>query len=170
MRCISVMLVCLMDTSLHSIRWYACLAFFVPRLAFFTSLHLCTFTYMFMHASLCVLVSSSLIPTNLVRVHTHPQYTRPRVPFRNFVWWHVCRPYSNLMELWTLDPNPHFSSLDTPFCLTTCFFAPVWLSLIVCPLACFLSSYFFACLLACFLWFLHVHAWSKETWSEDVTS
>ena len=27
----------------------------------------------------------------------------------------VCRPYFNPMELWTLHPNLHLSSLDTPF-------------------------------------------------------
>ena len=37
----------------------------------------------------------------------------------------VCCPYSNLMELWTPDQNLHLS----PFCLITCLFAPVWLSL-----------------------------------------
>ena len=32
----------------------------------------------------------------------------------------VCRPYSNPMELWTSNPNLHFSSQDTLFCLITC--------------------------------------------------
>ena len=50
-----------------------------PRLSFFTSLHLCTFAYMFMDASLRVLVSSSLISTNLVRVHTCSWHMRPWV-------------------------------------------------------------------------------------------
>ena len=63
----------------------------------------------------------------------------------------VCRPYTNLMEPWTLDPNLHLSSKDTHFCLIICLFALVWLSLIVCLLACFLSSSFFVGLLACFL-------------------
>ena len=49
------------------------------------------------------------------------------------------------------DPNLHLSSQDTPFCLIICLFAPVRLSLIVHSFACFLSSFFFACLLFCFL-------------------
>ena len=36
-----------------------------PHLALFVSLHLCTFAYMFMHESLYVLVSSSLVPMTL---------------------------------------------------------------------------------------------------------
>ena len=43
------------------------------------------------------------------------------------------------------------SSQDTLFCLITYLFSPIWLSLIVFPLACFPSSCFFACLLAYFL-------------------
>ena len=68
-----------------------------------------------------------------------------------FVHESVCRPYSNLMELQTFDPNLHFSFQDNLLCWITCLFAPVWLPLIVCLLACFPSSCFFACLLACFL-------------------
>ena len=66
MRYISMMLVCLMHTSLCSMQCYAWLACFVPSfgsLCFFASLHLCTLAYMFMHESLCLLVLSSLIPT-----------------------------------------------------------------------------------------------------------
>ena len=81
-------------------------------LAFSTSLHLCTLTYMFMHES-------------------------------------MCHPYSNLMELWTPNPNLYLSSYDTLFCLIICLFAPVWHRLLACLLACFPSNCFFACLLAC---------------------
>ena len=35
----------------------------------------------------------------------------------------VCRPYSNPMELWTLNPNLHLSPQDTPFCLIICLFS-----------------------------------------------
>ena len=119
--------------------------------------------YMFMHKSLlaCVIKPNSYY---LVRVHTHLWYTRARVPFRSFVEWHMCCPYSNLMELWTPNPNIHLSSEDTPFlsfdnkfvcplvCLT-CFLAPVWLSLLVSLFVCFLFPFAisFACLLACSL-------------------
>ena len=52
-------------------------------LAFFASLHLCTFSYIFMHESLlaCVIKPNTYY---LVRVHTRLSYTRPRVPYRNF--------------------------------------------------------------------------------------
>ena len=72
----------------------------------------------------------------------------------------VCRPHSNLMELWTLNPNLHFSSLDTtfllvnmfvcPFMCITCLFAPICHLLLACLLAYFPSICFFACLPACF--------------------
>ena len=62
----------------------------------------------------------------------------------------VFRPYSNLMELWTPDPNLHLSFEDTIFCLIKCLFAPVWHLLLTCLLACFPFTCFFACLLACF--------------------
>ena len=73
----------------------------------FVSLHAC------LHVNAWVLVLAFVIKRNsyhLMRVHTRPWYTKPWVLFRNFAWWHVCRPYSNLMELWTPDPNLHLSS------------------------------------------------------------
>ena len=45
--------------------------------------------------------------------------------------------------------KPTFVLLGHPFCLITCLFAPVWLSLLVFHFPCFLSSCFFACLLFC---------------------
>ena len=99
---------------------------------------------------------------NLVWVHTLPWYTRLRVPFRSFAWWYLCHPYSNPVELWTLDPDLHFVLQWHPFCLIICLFAPVWLSLLVCPFTCFLSSCFVACLLVLCLLSLHVHTWSKD--------
>ena len=74
----------------------------------------------------------------------------------------MCRPYSNPIELWTLDPNLHFSSQDTPFCLITCLFAfsyaqhalfaLMWLSLLMCSLHALPISLVssFSCLLAYF--------------------
>ena len=78
-------------------------------LAFFTSLHLCTHAYMFKHGSLlaCVIKPNSYY---LVWVHTCLWYTSSWVPYRNFVWWHVCHPYSKPMELWTPNPNLRLSS------------------------------------------------------------
>ena len=79
------------------------------HLAFFTSLHLCRLAYMFMHGSLlaCVIKPNSYY---LVWVHTRLWYMSPQVPYRNFVWWHVCHPYSKPMELWTPNPNLPLSS------------------------------------------------------------
>ena len=78
-------------------------------LSFFASLHFCMLAYMFMHESL---LACDIKPNSyyLVQVHTNLWYMRPRVPYRNFFWWHVCRPYSNPMELQTPDLNLHLSS------------------------------------------------------------
>ena len=85
----SLILVCLMHTlsSLHALLCLPCLLY-ATHLAFFTSLHLCMFAYMFMHESLlaCVIKPNSYY---LVLVHTHFWYVRPQVPCRNFAWWHV---------------------------------------------------------------------------------
>ena len=81
MRHISVMLVCLIHTFLHSMWWcYACLANFVPPV--WLSLLLCIFARLPTCScmSLCLLMSSSLIPTNLYRFITRLWYTRPQVP------------------------------------------------------------------------------------------
>ena len=53
----------------------------------------------------------------------------------------VCRPYFNTMKLWTSDPNPHLSPIDTTFCLPFCLFV----FFLVCLLA-YLSSCFLVCL------------------------
>ena len=63
-------------------------------------------------------------------------YMKSLVPFRSFAWWHMCRLYSNLMDLRTPNPNPHLSLKDT------------------------FSVFFFACLITCFLWFLFIHMFS----------
>ena len=65
----------------------------------------------------------------------------------------MARMSSILQSHGTMDPNLnlHLSFQDTPFCLITCLFALIRLSLIVHSFACFLPSCFFACLLACFL-------------------
>ena len=48
--------------SLYAMIYLPCLLCAI-RLALFVSLHLCMLAYMFIHRSLCLLVSSSLIPT-----------------------------------------------------------------------------------------------------------
>ena len=79
------------------------------HLAFFTSLHLCTFANMFMHES-------------------------------------VFCPYSNPMELWTLNPNLHLSSQVTIFYLITCLFASLCASHVCLPLFGIFSQLFFSML------------------------
>ena len=84
----------------------------------------------------------------------------------------VCHPYSNPMELWTLNPNLHLSSQDTFFCLITCCL-PLFNSLSLLDILSFsmLSFYLFLCLSAgLFLLSLHVHAWSEDAWSQGMTS
>ena len=69
----------------------------------------------------------------------------------------VCLPYSNPIELWTLNPNLHLSSQDTFFSFDNMLFAPVWLSLLlivffqhalfllISLLVCWLVSFVIAC-------------------------
>ena len=93
-RYISMMLVCLMHTSLCSMQCYAWLACFVPSfgsLCFFASLHACLHVHAWVLVLACVIKPNSY---HLVWVHTCPWYTRPRVLYRNFAWWHMCHPYS----------------------------------------------------------------------------
>ena len=96
----------------------------------------------------------------------------------------MCRPYSNTMELWTLDPNLHLSSQDTTFCLITSLLAHCVLSLFVCPrlallLVCSLHAFYLSFYLPCsFLGlstglfpclFTYTHG-AKDVWSEGTTS
>ena len=63
------------------------------------------------------------------------------------------------MELWTLDPNIHLSSMDTLFCLITCLFALfISSTCFVCPHLALFISMFFACssYLLCFFLCLFV--------------
>ena len=90
MRYISMMLVCLMHTSLCSMQCYAWLACFVPSfgsLCFFASLHACLHVHAWVLVLACVIKPNSY---HLVWVHTCPWYTRPQVLYRNFAWWHMC--------------------------------------------------------------------------------
>ena len=95
----------------------------------------------------------------------------------------VCCPYSNPMELCTLDRNQHLSSQETLFCLIACLSALsyAYLASFVCPRLALFVSMFFECspylllFLSClsasmFLLSLHVHAWSMDFWSKGATS
>ena len=76
----------------------------------------------------------------------------------------VCCPRFNTMKLWTFDPNLHLSLTDTTFCLLSCLFAFLLVSLLSCFFAChvyhtYLLYAFFICSLHLFLpllvcWFL----------------
>ena len=68
---------------------------------------------------------------------------------------HVCRSYSNILELWTLNPNLHLSLQDSLFRLITCMIFFPCFSLCGLPLFFVIS---FACLLALFYLLLLVHA------------
>ena len=88
-------------------------------------------------------------------------------PAYMFMHKSVCRPYSNPMELWTLDPNLHLSSQDTPFCLITCCLPLHVLHMFVCPCLAYFASLSFS-MLSFYLFIylsaslLRVHTWSKD--------
>ena len=100
---------------------------YATRLAPFVSLHLSTLVYMSMHESLCVFVLSIFQSHGTMDTQSKPTF---------FLLGH---------------PLLFDNMLVYPFVCLTCLFAPIWLSLLVCPFSCFLSSCFFACLVACFL-------------------
>ena len=89
------------------------------------------------------------------------------------------RSYFNTMKLWTSNPNLHLSLEDNTFCLLSCLFAFLLVSLLSCFFACHayhaypLYAFWYAlcifsshCLSDGFLSLsLHVHTWSKDAWS-----
>ena len=122
-------------------------------LAFFTSLHLCTFAYMFMHESL-LLVSSSLIPT--ISCKFTPIFdTRDPESLLGILLDGTGVVHTPILTYICPPRIPPFSynMLVCPFVCLTCLFAPVWLSLLVCLFACSLYLFVisFACLLVAFL-------------------
>lgn len=134
--------------------------------------HLSIFVYVFMHVSLlaylCHQIKLLLIIScgfTLIFVHEISS------PYRSFVWWHMCRMYSNQMELRTLNTNPHLS-FGTPFlvCLFTPLYAFFFFFLLV-SMSLFLSLFVFPYLSASFVFslLLHVHAWSVSTNSKMQT-
>ena len=141
------------------------------------SLACAPFAFLCFYASLhaCLLTSSSLVPTISCRFTPVFDTRDPESLQELCLMASVCRPYSNTMELWTLDPNLHLSSQDTTFCLITCLLAHCVLSLFVCPrlallLVCSLHAFYLSFYLLCsflglstslFPCLLHVHAWSK---------
>ena len=122
---IPVMLVCLLH-ALSPLRAMLCLPclLYATRLAFFASLHFCMLAYMFVHESLCLLMSSSLIPTIPCRFTPVFDTRDPKSLLENLLdgTCVICTPIQ--WNYGTLDPNLHLSSYDTPFCLTTCLFVP----------------------------------------------
>ena len=144
--------VCLMHT-LSSLCAMLCLPYLLgtPRWALFVSLHLCTLAYMFMHESLCVLMSSSLVPTTSCRF-TPILDTRDLESLQEFCLM-ACMS-SMLQSHGTMNTRskPTFVHLGHPLFFDNMDIFPHWLSLIVCPFACFFSNCFFACLLACLLY------------------
>ena len=86
----------------------------------------------------------------------------------------VCRPYFNIMKLWTSDPNLHLSLADTTFHLLSCLFACFLVSLLTMPimliyfmpLSYALCTFSLHCLSVGFLSLpLYVHTWSEDAWS-----
>ena len=173
---IPVMLVCLLHT-LSPHRAISCLPCLLcaTHLAFFASLYFCTLAYMFVHEYLCLLVSSSLIPTisckftpvfdtwhpeSLLGIllngtcvvctpiqwnYRHPIQTyicHPRTPL--FVWQYVFLPF-RVLSMFVFPPFGSLHMLSLPLCYLLCVSA------------------------GCFLCLLHVHAQSKDTWSEGMT-
>ena len=58
----------------------------------------------------------------------------------------VCRPYFNIMKLWTSDPDLYLSLVDTTLCLLArsivCLFTCLLAILLVCLITCLLASLF----------------------------
>ena len=95
----------------------------------------------------------------------------------------VCHPCFNTMKLWTSNPNLHLSLADTPFyvfsllvcppCLlvsflafVTCYACNIYLACLLCDLVLLFTLFpSIACLLVFLSLPLHVHIWSKDTWS-----
>ena len=135
-------------------------ACFVPSfLVSFLFAPLLTCSCMCLCVLVCVIKDSSY-PQSCAGSHSS-LYMRSQVPFRNFAWWYTCRPYSNLVDLWISNPNPHLSFEDTLaclfVCLITCLFAPFHASfpLLACH-ACLLSA-FYTCLFISFSYLLVLH-------------
>ena len=88
----------------------ACHACFVPPV--WLSLLLCILFACLLTCScisLCLPLSLSLIPTILCRFTPVFDTWDPK-SFLGILLYSTCCPYSNLKELWTLDPNLHLSS------------------------------------------------------------
>jgi len=141
----------------------------------------CIFSSLFTCSCMCLcllfcVIKHSSYPRSCVG--SYPSlYTRSQASFRSFALWHRCCLYSNIMDLQTPNPNPHFSLKDTLSlfaCLTTCLLASshaffhcllismspfhCLLTLLVCFIISMFLCYLYACLLPfCFPCLLHVH-------------
>ena len=157
---IPVMLVCLLHT-LSPLRAISCLPCLLcaTRLAFFVSLYFCTLAYMFVHESLCLLVSWSLILTILCRFRPVFDTWGPKSLLGILLdgTCIVCTPiqwnYGYLIQTYICHlrtPLFVWQHVCLPFRVLSMFVFLVWLSLPLCYLLCFSVGYF--------LCLLHVHA------------
>ena len=88
-------------------------------------------------------------------------------------------PCLNTMKLWTFDLNLHLSPVDTTFCLLSCMFDCILVSMFAIsimfiyfmPLSYALCIFSFHCLPTGFLSLpLHVHTWGEDVWSLEMVS
>ena len=129
----------------------------------FSSLYPCLLVYACVF--MCLFMPSSSVPTyNLVWVRTRLLCMRSQILFWNFAWWHMCRLYSNIMEL-GMPIQINICPFMTHFLVSlsnNMFVCPFYVLLfLVCPLLFFLCFFVitFACLLilcffSCFMFTL----------------
>ena len=125
-----------------------------PRLSFFASLHLCTFAYMFMHVSLCMLVYviklgstiscgfTPILDTQDLESLLGTLFDSTRVSF--------ILQYIGTMDIKskpTFVPLGHPISLDNMYDFFSLFF-PLWASFVLCYLF-YLSASFVLFIVAC---------------------
>ena len=96
------------------------------HLVLLVSLHLCRLAYIFMHESLCLLVSSSLIPT-ISCGFTPDLDTQDLKSFLGFFLDGMCVVFTPIQ--WNYGHPIQTYMFVCPFVCLTCLFAPVWPSL-----------------------------------------
>ena len=137
----------------------ACSTCFVPSCLAFFSL------FSSVHPLFICLCMCPCVLVHVIKLSSYLSlYTRSRVPFRNFAWWHICCLYSNMMETsiwWNYGHQiqtyifflGHLFLLENMSvwqhaCLIICLFAPLWAIfclLVFFLLACLLVLCFFCC-------------------------
>ena len=122
-----MMSVCFMHT-LSPLRAMLCLPCLLcaTHLVLFVSLHLCTLAYMFMHESLCLLVSSSLIPTISCRF-TPNLDTQGLESLLGFFLGGMCVILIPIQ--WNYGHPIQTYMFVCPSVCLTCLFVPIWPSL-----------------------------------------